>query len=181
VPSDFRLATAARPAIGSLQRVRVSPLAPLTVAPGAKPNDRSQWKARFGTRPIRAASPLRTAGALRMASCGGNRVRIFWSSPGLERGESFRDVGRPFRGRASGALRETLGMQIARSVLRREVSNETAPFDYQAPSTLREAIDLLASNPSVRRRRGTKPAAGSRLPPGEPRSCWSMPVTMIRS
>jgi CO/xanthine dehydrogenase FAD-binding subunit len=24
-----------------------------------------------------------------------------------------------------------------------------APFDYQAPSTLREAIDLLASNPEA--------------------------------
>jgi hypothetical protein len=44
-----------------------------------------------------------------------------------------------------------------------------APFDYQAPSTLREAIDLLASNPeAVVHRRRTKPDAGSRLPPGDP-------------
>ena len=43
-----------------------------------------------------------------------------------------------------------------------------APFDYQAPGTLREAIDLLGVEPrGGRHRRRTKPDAGSRLPPGD--------------
>jgi len=47
-----------------------------------------------------------------------------------------------------------------------------AAFDYQAPGTLREAIDLLASNPEASP--GDK--ALCRFSPSvwQPRACWSI-------
>jgi hypothetical protein len=44
-----------------------------------------------------------------------------------------------------------------------------AHFDYQAPSTLREANRPARVEPrGVHHRRGAKPDPGSRLPPGDP-------------
>jgi len=54
---------------------------------------------------------------------------------------------RPFGSRAW-RPRGRSAFSSVRSCLARH-SSETAPFDYQAPGTLREAIDLLASNPEA--------------------------------
>src|SRR5438132_6357021 len=83
---------------------------------------------------------------------------------------------RPFGGRALGALANARCASCLRFGLaaRGIVAMKPAPFDYQAPGTLREAIDLLASNPEA-----SIIAGGQSLmrfsPSGwPPRACWSI-------
>src|SRR5438270_9364696 len=56
---------------------------------------------------------------------------------------------RPFRGGAPGAIGNALHAIAQFGFASRDMAMKPAPFDYQAPSTLREAIDLLASNPEA--------------------------------
>src|SRR5271155_5033049 len=56
---------------------------------------------------------------------------------------------RPFRGRALGALRNARHAIARFGFASRGIAMKFAPFDYRAPSTLRGAIDLLASNPEA--------------------------------
>jgi CO/xanthine dehydrogenase FAD-binding subunit len=48
-----------------------------------------------------------------------------------------------------------------------------APFDYQAPGTLREAVDLLASNPEAVVIAGGQSLMPVSLSAWRPRACWS--------
>jgi hypothetical protein len=116
------------------------------------------------------AAPVRTASSLRTTA------RSAWGHAAVSAGA--------FAGRIAPLRVHDARATVRRSRTRRSresascsrfgpasqgIAMKPAAFDYQAPGTLREAIDLLASNPgSVPHRRGTKPDAGSRLPPGDP-------------
>src|SRR5436190_19419253 len=56
---------------------------------------------------------------------------------------------RPFRGGAPGAIGNARHVIAQFGFASRGMAMKPAPFDYQAPSTLREVIDLLASNPEA--------------------------------
>src|SRR6266446_2070989 len=57
---------------------------------------------------------------------------------------------RPLGGRALGAIANARRANYSRFGLASlGIVMKPAPFDYQAPGTLREAIDLLASNPEA--------------------------------
>src|SRR5437660_879454 len=72
------------------------------------------------------------------------------SRAGRERGCEFAMLVRPFAGRALGALANARRANCSRfDLASRGVAMKPTPFDYQAPVTLREAIDLLASNPEA--------------------------------
>src|SRR3954452_24301868 len=56
---------------------------------------------------------------------------------------------RPFRCGVPGAIGNARHAIARFGFASRGMAMKPAPFDYQAPSTLREAIDLLASNPEA--------------------------------
>src|ERR1700719_4512583 len=81
---------------------------------------------------------------------------------------------RPFGDRGLGALAKSASCSRC-GLASQGIAMKPAAFGYQAPGTLREAIDLLASNPEavlIAGGQSLMPVLAFR--PWRPRACWSI-------